>query len=222
MSFKVIKESILKANDDVAEEIRAQMTESKTLMINIISSPGAGKTAFLEKIGPVFKEKGVKFAIITGDCFTSRDAERIDRLNLPVTQINTGNACHIDATLVKAAIDELDFSEGMDLVIVENVGNLVCPAEFDVGEDFKIAFFSTTEGADKPIKYPLLVNEGKMCIINKSDLLEYVDFDIAFCEKSILKLNPQIEIFKTSCKTGEGINAIFDWLENNIKIKKEK
>lgn len=221
MAFKVIRESILKANDDVAEEIRERLDARGILMVDIVSSPGAGKTSLLEAIGPRLRAKGVKFAILTGDCYTSRDAERLDRLDLPVVQINTDGACHIDAQLIDKALATLDIDD-LDLVIVENVGNLVCPACFDLGEDMKVAFLSTPEGHDKPEKYPLLIEESPVAVINKIDLLEYLDFDMEYCEKNIKKINPRAKIIRTSCKTGEGIEEFMEWLNEKIKMKKEK
>jgi len=220
MGFKVIKENIMKTNDDIASGIRKTMEDNGVLMINIISSPGAGKTSFLEKAGPMLRKEGVSFEIITGDCFTSRDAERMDAAGLPVTQINTGNSCHIDAQLVKKAVQEIRM-DGLDLVIVENVGNLVCPAEFDIGEDHKISFHSTAEGHDKPLKYPLLVKESDYVIINKTDLIEHTDFDVSFFENSIKKINPRVDILRISCKTGEGIEGFLSWIKERIKEKKE-
>ncbi len=220
MGFKVIKENILKANDNVAAEIKASLKENKILMINIISSPGAGKTSFLERVGPMLKKKNISTVIISGDCFTSRDAERLDALGLDAIQINTGNACHIDASLVKKAIESINLKT-TELIIVENVGNLVCPAEFDIGEDCKIAFHSTAEGHDKPIKYPLLTKESDYTILNKTDLIGHVDFDISFFEKTVLEINSQISVLKISCKTGEGIIGFIDWISEKIKIKKE-
>jgi hydrogenase nickel incorporation protein HypB len=220
MAFKVIKESVFAANDEVADVIREDMTEKKILMINIISSPGAGKTTFLEKAGPILKEEGINFVVLTGDCYTTRDAERLDAVGVPVVQINTEGACHINAELVKKAASVTEL-EGLDLLIVENVGNLVCPAAFDLGEDFKVAFLSTAEGHDKPMKYPLLIQESPIAIINKIDLIPYTDFDMDFCEDSIIKLNPEIEIMKTSSKTGEGIENFTNWIKGKIKHKKE-
>jgi hydrogenase nickel incorporation protein HypB len=205
MAFKVIKENILKANDDVADNLRQKLKASKTLMINFVSSPGSGKTSFLEKLGPLLKEKNISFGIVIGDCFTSRDAERVDALDLPVVQINTGNACHIDAQLIEKSLEQFDISK-LDLIIVENVGNLVCPAEFDLGEDHKIAFLSVAEGHDKPMKYPLLFQESGIAVINKIDLMDAVDFDMEFCKNSINKINPAIDILEVSCKTGFGID----------------
>ena len=200
MAFKVIKESVFAANDEVADVIRDLMDKKNILMLNIISSPGAGKTSLLEKTGPLLKKDGVRFTVLTGDCYTTRDAERLDAVGVPVVQINTEGACHINAELVKKAVDITDL-EGLDLVIIENVGNLVCPAAFDLGEDFKIALLSTAEGHDKPVKYPLLIQEAPLAVINKMDLITHTDFDMAFCQDSIMKLNPDIEIMKTSCTT---------------------
>ncbi len=219
MSFKVIKENILKTNDDIASGIRGSL--KGCLMLNIISSPGSGKTSFLEAVGPRLKEAGISLAIVIGDCFTSRDAERIDRLSIPVVQINTGNACHIDAQLVKKALPEVT-DKRLDLIIVENVGNLVCPAEFDIGEDTKIAFMSVTEGHDKPMKYPLLFQECKLVIINKMDLLSYTDFDVSKAEEDIRNIHPRIGLLKISCKTGEGLDGFITWVKDQINEKKEK
>lgn len=220
MPFKVIKENILKENNEVADTIRDAVNKENIYMINIISSPGAGKTTFLEKVGPMLKDKGIKFMILAGDCFTTKDAERMDALDLPVVQINTGNSCHIDAQLVKKALEGVDLT-GLDLIIVENVGNLVCPAEFDIGEHMKIALLSTAEGHDKPAKYPLLIEESGLTIINKTDLLEYVDFDMGYCTGSILDIRPDMEILKMSCKTGDGVNKFIDWIINKIEVNKE-
>jgi len=220
VAFKVIKENVLKDNDRVAKMVREDLKKNKVLMINVIASPGAGKTLFLEKAGMSLKNAGISFEILTGDCFTSRDAERLDAAGLPVVQINTGNACHIDAGLVKKALEEVRLDE-KDLIIIENVGNLVCPAEFDVGEDFKVAFLSTTEGHDKPIKYPLLVKISNLAIINKIDLLQYVDFDMSFFEECIHKVNSALQIMKISSKTGDGIDNFVGWIKDKIKMKKE-
>ncbi|MBF0494011.1 MAG: hydrogenase nickel incorporation protein HypB [Candidatus Omnitrophica bacterium] len=221
MSFKVIKANVLAANDDVAGKIREMLAKTGTYMINIISSPGAGKTSFLEKVGPMLRREKISFIIVTGDCFTSRDAERMDKLKLPVVQINTGNGCHIDAGLIKKSLKGTDLKK-TDLVIVENVGNLICPAEFDVGEDAKIAFLSTAEGADKPLKYPLLFRESKLAVINKVDLLKYVDFNLLFCVKNINNINSGLKILKVSCKTGEGLGGFVKWIVSEIRNKKTR
>jgi hydrogenase nickel incorporation protein HypB len=221
MSFKIIKENVLRANDDVAAGIKTELDVAGVLMINIISSPGAGKTSLLERVGPRLKESGIPFFVLTGDCFTSRDAERMDALGIPVVQINTGNACHIDAQLIKRALTEVNLA-ATDLVIVENVGNLVCPAEFDLGEDMKVALLSTAEGDDKPMKYPLLIQECSLAVINKTDLLPHVDFDVDLCEKIIGDVNPSLEVMRVSCRTGDGIDRFIDWITEKVKNKKER
>ncbi|KJJ85026.1 Hydrogenase expression/synthesis, HypB [Candidatus Omnitrophus magneticus] len=221
MTFKVIKENILRNNDEAANNIRFLLDRENIFMLNIISSPGSGKTSLLEKACPLFIKEGIKAALITGDCYTSRDAERLDILKLPVIQINTGNACHIDASLVQRAINETSL-DGLDLIIVENVGNLVCPAEFDIGEDDKIVMVSTAEGHDKPEKYPLIIMESSLFIMNKIDLIPYVNFDINLCIESVQKINPKIDIIKISCKTGEAVSGFVDWIKIKIKQKKER
>ncbi len=221
MAFKVIEKNILKASEDTANENREVLRHNNVFTVNIISSPGAGKTSLIERVGPVLKEEGVPFTVITGDCFTTRDAERIDVLKIPVIQINTGNACHINGQLIKAALKDVDLTK-MDLLIIENVGNLVCPAQFDLGEDTKIALFSVPEGDDKPVKYPLIIKQSRLALINKMDLLEHSDFDVSFCEESIKKINPGIETLLISCKKDEGLDGFISWVKENIKIKKER
>ncbi|MBD3296398.1 MAG: hydrogenase nickel incorporation protein HypB [Candidatus Omnitrophica bacterium] len=221
MGFKTIEQNIMRHNDDAAAEVRALLEQKRVFAVNIISSPGAGKTALLENVCPVLKKDNIRFMVVTGDCFTSRDAERIDKLDLPVVQVTTGGACHMNAQIVGRVLEEQDL-EKLDLLIVENLGNLVCPAGFDLGEDVKVALFSTAEGEDKPLKYPMLVKEGGLAIINKTDLLEHLDFDMDFCENSIKKINPGIRMIRTSCVTGQGIEELSGWLKQNIKMKKER
>ncbi len=221
MAFKVIKQNIMSENDSVADEIREKLEDTKTLMINIIASPGAGKTLFLEKAGPVLKKSGIKLTVITGDCYTTKDAQRLDAVGLDVIQINTEGACHINAEIVKKALKKIDLKK-QDLIIIENVGNLVCPADFDLGEDEKIAFHSTTEGHDKPIKYPMLAKTSRLAIINKIDLMDVLDFDLTYAEESIYKINPSITLLKVSSKTGEGIDSFVEWIKEKIKIKESK
>ncbi len=221
MAFKVIKKSILKSNDNTACVIRESMKKSKTLMINIISSPGAGKTTLIEKIPPILKDAGIRFAVLTGDCFTSNDATRIDKTGAEVVQINTGNSCHIDAEFIRSAISEINF-DGLDLLIVENVGNLICPAAFDIGEDCKIVILSVPEGDDKPKKYPLIFTESELVLLNKVDLLGYLPFDRDECVKNIKGVNSKVPIIELSSLKGDGIDAFIGWLINRIKIKKER
>jgi len=221
MAFKVIKENVLKANDNTASVIRESMKKSKTLMINIISSPGAGKTTLIEKIPLMLKDAGISFAVLTGDCFTSNDATRIDKAGAQVIQINTGNSCHIDAGFIKKAISEINM-DGLDLLIVENVGNLVCPAEFDIGEDCKIVILSIPEGDDKPKKYPLVFTESELVLLNKVDLLGHLPFDIDECIKNIQGVNSKAPIIKISSLKGDGIDEFIGWITKRINIKKER
>ncbi|MFH1855647.1 MAG: hydrogenase nickel incorporation protein HypB [Candidatus Omnitrophota bacterium] len=218
MPFKVIKQNILKFNEDRADKIRRTLDKRGVFMVNIISSPGSGKTTLLEKVTPLLKSEEISFAILAGDCFTSNDAVRLDKAGAKVTQINTGNACHIDAQLIQKALKEVNIGE-LDFVIVENVGNMVCPAEFDLGEDCKIALLSVPEGHDKPLKYPLLFKESELVIINKLDLLKQTDFDLEQCEKNIFKVNPKVCILKMSCRNGRGINAFVKWIKERISNK---
>jgi len=182
-----------------------------------MSSPGAGKTTFLEKIIPELKEK-FNVGVIEGDIQNTYDAEKISKLDVPVVQINTGGACHIDGNMVKEALPDLPL-EDIDILILENVGNLVCPAEFNIGEDLKIMMLSVTEGDDKPLKYPLMFKVSQALLINKIDLLEYVDFNIEKAINDAKKINPELEIFKISCKNEKGLDDFLGWL--GIKIKKE-
>lgn len=221
MPFKVIKESILRTNDDTAKKIRLTLKDKAVLMLNLISAPGAGKTTLLERTAPFLKAEGISFAVVTGDCFTSNDAKRMEAAGINAVQINTGNACHIDAQLVQKALDEIEMTN-LDLIIIENVGNLVCPAEFDVGEDFKVALLSTAEGEDKPLKYPLVFKESALILINKLDLLPYTDFDLKECERNISSLNPQAPLIKMSCKNAQGIEAFIRWIKDKIKTKRRK
>lgn len=218
MPFKVIKENILKVNDDIAVEIRAVLDENAVFMVNIISSPGSGKTTLLEKIAPALKEEGITFAVFTGDCFTSKDAERLDNVGINVIQINTGNSCHIDANLIASALKEVELNK-LDFIIIENVGNIVCPAEFYLGEHSKIALLSVAEGHDKPLKYPLLFRESELVIINKTDLLEYTDFNLPECEKNISAINPHAKILKMSCRTKEGTGGFVEWIKGRVNKK---
>ena len=212
--IKVVR-NILDANNRIAEENRRLFNEKNIFVINLMSSPGAGKTTFLTKIIPELK-KNYRVGVIEGDIQNTYDAEVIAKLDVPVVQINTGGACHIDGNMVKEALPDLPLDE-IDLLILENVGNLVCPAEFNIGEDLKMMMLSVTEGDDKPLKYPLMFKVSKAMIINKIDLLSYVDFNLEKAKKDALKVNPELEIFEISSKTGEGLDNLIKWLEKEIK-----
>ena len=213
MKVKVVTQ-ILEANDRIAEENRKIFDKSGVYVINIMSAPGAGKTSLIEK---TIKETAkMKMGVIEGDIAGSDDAKRIKSLGIPVVQINTGGACHLDANMIREVIEDFPL-KGLDLLIIENVGNLVCPAEFKVGEDIKVMLLSITEGDDKPLKYPLMFQESSALVLNKIDLLPYTNADVEKIKKNSLSLNPKLKIFEVSCKTGEGISKWVKWLQSLIK-----
>lgn len=214
MKIPVVK-NILEANDRIAEENRKLFDKEKVLVINLMSSPGSGKTSLLERTIDAVKDR-IRMGVIEGDIQSTRDAERIAEKGIPAVQINTDGACHLDGNMIRDALPTFDLSQ-LDLLVVENVGNLVCPAEFNVGEDHKITILSVAEGADKPEKYPLMFHESSVLLINKIDLLPYVDCSVETIRDVSLKINPRLEIFEISCKTGEGIDQWAEWLSSQIK-----
>jgi hydrogenase nickel incorporation protein HypB len=216
MKVSVVK-NILAANDRIAQENKTIFDEKNLLVFNLMSSPGAGKTSLLEKTIVALKDH-LNIGVIEGDIQSSQDAERIAETGAPAVQINTGGACHLDGNMIRDTFHAFDF-DALDLLVVENVGNLVCPAEFKVGEDFKVMILSVTEGEDKPAKYPLMFHESKVLLINKIDLLPYVDCSVERIREESLKVNPDLKIFEISCKTGEGLDAWCDWLKGEIKAK---
>jgi len=201
---------ILEANDRIALENRRLFDKAGLFVINLMSAPGAGKTSILEKT--LSYDSGLKIGVIEGDIAGSDDAERIEKLGAPVVQINTGGACHLDANMIYEALNDLPLGE-IDLLFIENVGNLVCPAEFKVGEDIKVMLLSITEGHDKPLKYPLMFQESSALLLNKMDLAPHLDVDIDKIRKDSLSLNPNLKIFEVSCKTGQGIPAWIEWVK---------
>ncbi|MBC8176424.1 MAG: hydrogenase nickel incorporation protein HypB [Desulfobacteraceae bacterium] len=217
MKVSVVK-NILEANDRIAEENRAIFDEKNLLVFNLMSSPGAGKTSLLEKTIDALKDD-LNIGVIEGDIQSSQDAERIAEKGIPAVQINTGGACHLDGNMIRDTFKEFDFNT-LDLLVVENVGNLVCPAEFKVGEDFKAMILSVTEGEDKPAKYPLMFHESKVLLINKIDLLPYVDCSVEKIREEVLKINPGMVIFEVSCKTGEGLDAWCKWIRGEVKTRR--
>ena len=217
MKVSVVK-NILEANERIAQQNRSLFDEKGLTVVNLMSSPGAGKTTLLEKTIDALKDQ-LRLGVIEGDIQSSQDAERIANKGIPVVQINTGGACHLDGNMIRDTFGELDF-DNMDLLVVENVGNLVCPAEFKVGEDFKAMILSVTEGDDKPSKYPLMFHESSVLLINKIDLLPYVDCSLERIKEEALKINPKLTIFEISCKTGEGLTDWFDWLKETVEHRK--
>jgi len=217
MKVSVVK-NILEANERIAQENRAIFDEKNLLVFNLMSSPGAGKTSLLEKTIGALKDE-LRMGVIEGDIQSSQDAERIAAMGIPAVQINTGGACHLDGNMIRDTFKEFDF-DSLDLLVVENVGNLVCPAEFNVGEDFKAMILSVAEGDDKPAKYPLMFHESEVLLVNKIDLLPYVDCSVEKIREEALKVHPGLTIFEISCKTGEGLGAWYDWLREKVTARR--
>lgn len=209
MKVKVVTR-ILEANDRIADENRKRFQEAGVYVVNLMGAPGAGKTTLLERTIQALKPH-LKIGVIEGDIVGSDDAERIGALDVPVVQINTGGACHLDANMISEVLSEFPLKE-LDLLIIENVGNLVCPAEFRVGEDMKMMVLSVAEGHDKPLKYPLMFRESSALVLNKIDLLPYMNTDMNKVRNDSLALNPKLKIFEVSCTTGAGIEAWAQWL----------
>jgi hydrogenase accessory protein HypB len=208
-----VGKDILESNNLVAERNRGYFEAKTILALNLVSSPGSGKTSLLEKTITGLKDKR-KCAVIEGDQQTDNDARRIALTGVGVLQINTGNACHLDANMIHDALHQLKPVEG-SVVFIENVGNLVCPALFDLGEKYRIVIFSVTEGEDKPLKYPNMFHTSDVCIINKIDLLPYLDFDLELAKQNVQKINPHAKIIELSVKSGEGIPEWLDWITKN-------
>ena len=213
MKINVVK-NVLDANDRIAAENRKLFDTHQIYVLNLMSSPGAGKTTLVEETIKALKAT-YRIAVIEGDIQDTYDADRIAKLDIPVVQINTGGSCHIDGNMVREALPAFDL-DSLDLIINENVGNLVCPAEFKIGENNKVMILSVPEGADKPSKYPLIFQESAVMLINKTDLLPYVDFDMQKAQRDALGLNPDLQVFKVSCKTGDGLQDWFSWLKDQI------
>jgi hydrogenase nickel incorporation protein HypB len=214
LKVKVVSH-ILEANDRIAAENRNVFHESGVYVINLMSAPGAGKTSLIERTIKEISSK-LKIGVIEGDIAGTDDAKRIAKLGIPVVQINTGGACHLDANMINEVIADLPLKD-LDILIIENVGNLVCPAEFKVGEDIKVMLLSIAEGDDKPLKYPLMFQESSALILNKIDLLPYTNASIEKIKKNSLSLNKKLKIFEVSCRTGEGIGKWVEWLRSLIK-----
>ncbi|MBN2426124.1 MAG: hydrogenase nickel incorporation protein HypB [Calditrichaceae bacterium] len=210
-----VEQDILKKNDLIAERNRGYFQAKKILTFNLVSSPGSGKTTLLEKTIDAL-QKDLKISVIEGDQQTMQDAERIKKTGAKVVQINTGQGCHLDAEMINKALDMLN-PDDQSILMIENVGNLVCPALFDLGERNKIVIISVTEGDDKPLKYPTMFSVSDICIINKTDLLPYVDFDMEKCRDYAFKVNHHLKFFEVSARTGDGMKAWYEWLRNQVK-----
>lgn len=213
-----VETDLLAKNNRLAADNRARFRASGVFVLNLVSSPGSGKTTLLERT-LVALGGNWRCAVLEGDQQTSRDAERIAATGVPVRQINTGTGCHLDAHQVAHGVDAFAL-ERTDLLLIENVGNLVCPAGFDLGEDHKVALLSVTEGEDKPLKYPHMFRAASLLLINKVDLLPHVDFDLARCRAYAREVNPQLAVLEISCRSGAGLPAWYAWLEAGVALKR--
>jgi len=214
MEIKVL-EGIFDANEIIARENRELLDGSGVFMVNLMASPGAGKTSFILATLDGVKDS-LSCAVIEGDIAGKVDSERIAEQGVAAVQINTGGSCHLEAKQVNHALEHLDLDR-LDMVLVENVGNLVCPAEFKLGEDLKVMILSVAEGHDKPLKYPLMFSESDVLIVNKTDLIEHTDFDMEALKETVRKMNPGVEMFEISCRTGEGVERWTDWLTEKVR-----
>ena len=209
MEIKVLR-NVMEASDEIAAQIRHLLHGKNVLAFNLIGSPGSGKTSLLERTIEKLKPQ-LSMAVVEGDIATTRDAERIARLDVPVVQLHTGGECHLDVNLVFRSLSDLNL-EDIDILFIENVGNMVCPVEFDIGEFAKVGVLSVPEGDDKPLKYPLLFRKSGCIVLNKIDLLPYVDFDRTRFYSDIEKIDSNLKVIEVSCKTGEGIEDWVDWI----------
>jgi hydrogenase nickel incorporation protein HypB len=211
-----IERDILSKNDAFAATNRTRLLNAGVFTLNLVSSPGSGKTSLLVRTITDLKDKW-PIAVIEGDQQTSRDADRIRATGAPAVQINTGKGCHLDAHMVGHALDRLSLRSG-SLLFVENVGNLVCPAAFDLGEAHKVVVLSVTEGEDKPLKYPDMFAAADLMLLNKADLLPHLDFDVGACLAAALRANPRIQFLTVSARTGEGLAAFYSWIEERVSV----
>lgn len=209
---------LLKANDFVAEQIRKQVAERNILLINMTSSPGSGKTSLLQETARRLKDK-LNIKVLVGDLETERDADRLREVGLDALQIVTGGICHLEAQMVWQGMEGLDL-EGTDLLVIENVGNLVCPAAFDLGEDYRVTLIATTEGDDKPKKYPRMFLTSELMVVSKCDLLPYLPFSVDAVVKDARDINPDLEVLEVSSLKGDGMNEWCDWLVAKVAEKK--
>jgi hydrogenase nickel incorporation protein HypB len=214
MEIKVVKD-IMGANDQIAQKNRQLFDRNKVFVVNVMASPGAGKTSLILETIKRLKGK-LKVGVVEGDISSSLDAEAIGKENVPVVQINTGGECHLDASMTSSALGSLPLDK-IELLLVENVGNLVCPAEFRIGEDIRILIASTPEGDDKPFKYPLMFHEADAVLVNKIDLLPYLKFDLDVFTKAIKGINRKAKILPLSCTTGEGVDDWVSWLSEQVR-----
>ncbi len=212
-----IVENVLKYNKDQAEKNRKVFSDNSILVVNILSSPGAGKTSLIIETIKRLKDS-LRIGVIEGDISSTYDAEKIKKYIDDIVQINTGGSCHLNATMIMQAVEKLGIKD-LDLIFIENVGNLICPVGFDLGEDYKVVLSSVNEGDDKPVKYPPVFIKSDLILLNKMDLIAGSDFDLAFFEKKVNELNPAAPIIRFSCKNGENLESWISWIVKNIKQK---
>lgn len=216
-----IEKKVLSENDKLAIEIRKKFHEHSIFTINIVSSPGSGKTSLLEKTLEKLSDS-INVALVAGDVQTENDADRLIKAGWKMVRpIVTGGSCHLDARMIKKSLEPFDLND-IDLFVIENVGNLVCPSSYDLGEDMKVVIISTTEGDDKPLKYPSMFRRSSVMVVNKTDLLGFSDFELHKVKENALKINGQLEILETSCRTGEGIDTWVDWLTKQVHNRKNQ
>lgn len=216
MEIKVVHQ-ILEWNEDCSDKIKADLSDKKVCLVNVMGSPGAGKTSVITSIINKLSGK-FKIGVIEGDIAGQIDAEKMRLLGVPVVQLNTDGACHIEAMSIDNILPDFDL-DALDVIFVENIGNLVCPAEFNIGEDFRVALLSVPEGDDKVAKYPLMFQTTDALVLNKYDMIDYFDFDTARVESDAREINPDIDIFRVSNKTGDGLDVFLNWLSGRIEEK---
>ncbi len=210
-----VRQKVLKQNDLLARELRRRFREAGVYVVSLVSSPGAGKTALLEKLLTRLNEEGCRVAALVGDLATDNDAARLARSRAPVRQITTGTVCHLEAAMVERALDGWSLDE-LDLLFIENVGNLVCPSSYDLGEDLRLVLMSVTEGEDKPLKYPTIYNTADVAVITKIDVAAAVECDLGAARESIQRVRPGIQILEVSAKTGEGMGELTGFLTSKL------
>ena len=217
MTVIPVEKKVLNENQRIAQELRRRFEENNVLCLNFISSPGSGKTTLLEKTLAGFAPEE-RVAVLTGDLQTENDAKRLARYGFPVQQIVTGGVCHLDGKMIERALEPWPL-EDLDVLFIENVGNLVCPASYDLGEEAKIVLLSVTEGEDKPLKYPSIFHKSSLLILTKVDLLPFVPFDIEAAEANARQVNADIDIIRLSCSTGEGMDAWRAWIDRRRSLR---
>ncbi|MDY6794355.1 MAG: hydrogenase nickel incorporation protein HypB [Actinomycetota bacterium] len=215
-----VLEGVFDANEKIARENYALFKEKEVLAVNLMASPGAGKTSLIANTLEGLKDR-LNIGVIEGDIASSVDSEKLKTYGIPLVQINTGGVCHLDANMIRQALEHVDL-DALDLLIIENVGNLVCPAEFNLGEGMRAMILSVAEGHDKPLKYPLMFSDSQVLVVNKTDLVGLGDFDMEELRKAVLNINPGITVFELSCRLGEGLDEWREWLYGKVRGFQER